>query len=135
MNATEAATLCRYVKACCPQQAIDEYTPTAWADLLGGIRLDDAREAVRNVVSRQPFVAPAEIIAEVKRIRAKRMSAHPLVTPPAHLSPREHRAWLADAQRRIGDGETITVDTPAPVAGNMSARIAALTEKKLEVPA
>lgn len=59
----------RYVRACCPQQAIDEFTPDAWHDLLGGYSLADCRAAVAAVTRRQPFVAPAEIIAEVRRSR------------------------------------------------------------------
>lgn len=59
--------LARFVKACCPQQAIDEYTPDAWHELLGHLELADCREAAVMVARRQPFVAPAEIIAEVAR--------------------------------------------------------------------
>lgn len=110
MNANEALLLCRYVRACCPQQAIDEYTPTAWADLLGDIRLEDAKEATRRVASKQPFVAPAEIRAEVRRIRSKRISDHPPLTPPPDLSELEQRQWRRQAVRRIGDGERIDCD-------------------------
>lgn len=110
MNAQEAALLCRYVRACCPQQAIDEYTPAAWADLLGDVRLEDAKEAVKAVAMRQPFVAPAEIRAEVKRIRAKRIADHPPLIPPPGLDDAEERRWLAGATKRIGDGETYDSD-------------------------
>lgn len=109
MNATEAAILCRYVKAACPQQAIDEYTPAAWGDLLADIRLEDAKVAVRAVVSRQPFIAPAEIRDEVKRIRAKRIADHPILTPPPGTEA-EQRAWLGEAKRRIGDGGMVDSD-------------------------
>lgn len=110
MNANEALLLCRYVRACCPQQAIDEYTPTAWADLLDDIRLDDAKVAVRTLASKQPFIAPAEIRAEVRRIRSKRVAQHPVLTPPPDLTALETRRWLRDAQRRVADGETIDCD-------------------------
>lgn len=112
MNAQEAALLCRYVRACCPQQAIDEYTPTAWADLLGDVRLEDAKEAVRRVVGRQPFVAPAEIRAEVRRIRAKRIDDHPPLIPPPGLDDAQERRWLREARWRIGNGEHIDSDAP-----------------------
>ncbi|MCB9377108.1 MAG: hypothetical protein H6515_14730 [Microthrixaceae bacterium] len=114
MNAQEAAVLCRYVKACCPQQAIDDYTADAWADLLHDIRFNDARDAVRAVVARQPFIAPSEIRAEVARIRARRITEHPPLTPPPGLSDTDERAWLGDARRRIGDGETIDCDSAYP---------------------
>lgn len=110
MNATEAAMLCRYVKACCPQQAIDEYTPAAWADLLGDIRLEDAKDAVRAVASAQPFVAPAEIRAQVRRTRNKRIAEHPPLLPPPGLSELEERQWLRDARRHIGNGNEIDCD-------------------------
>lgn len=107
MNATEAVTLCRYVKAACPQQAIDELTPRAWSDLLAGIRFEDAQEAARNLARRQPFVAPSEIIVEAKRIRAVRIRAHGDPIPPAGLDPAAEIVWRQDAWRRIGDGETV----------------------------
>lgn len=110
MNAQEAALLCRYVKAACPQQAIDQFTPTAWADLLSDIRLEDAKLAVKAVVSRQPFIAPAEIRAEVKRIRGKRIDDHPPLVPPPGLDDAQERAWLVLARSHIGDGNTVDSD-------------------------
>jgi len=59
-----------YVNACCPQQAMDEYTPDAWHDLLGDMGLDECRAAVVAIAQRQPFVAASEIRGEVKRARA-----------------------------------------------------------------
>lgn len=53
------------MRACCPQQAIDAYTPDAWHDLLGDLDVMDCRRAVAAIVKRQPFVAPAEIRAEL----------------------------------------------------------------------
>jgi hypothetical protein len=65
-------TLVRYVKSLCPAQAIDEYTPDAWLDVLGDLPAGECRAAVVEVVKRERFVAPADIIAEIKRTRAKR---------------------------------------------------------------
>ena len=110
MNHAEAVILCRYVRAVCPQQAIDEFTPDAWADLLGRIRMADARDAVRAIASRQPFVAPAEIITEVRKIRNDRIRHHPEPVPPPNLTPLESKRWLIEARRQIGDG-TILDDT------------------------
>jgi len=69
MTPRETVILARYVKALCPQQAIDEFTPDAWHDLLGDYSLDEARAAAATVARRQPFVAPAEMIAECDRER------------------------------------------------------------------
>ena len=74
MNRQEAVALTRYVKACCPQQAIDEYTPNAWHDLLGDLDLAVCRQAAARVARRQPFVAPAEIRAEVRSERQQRLA-------------------------------------------------------------
>lgn len=74
MNRQEAVALARYVKACCPQQAIDEYTPDAWHDLLGDLDLDACRQAAARVARRQPFVAPAEIRTEVRAERERRLA-------------------------------------------------------------
>jgi hypothetical protein len=69
MTPEETVLLTRYVKACCPQQAIDRYTPDAWHDLLGEFDAAECRAAAAAVARRQPFVAPSEIIAEVERER------------------------------------------------------------------
>jgi hypothetical protein len=82
MTEDEALVLTRYVKACCPQQAIDRYTPDAWYRLLKDLDFADCELAVETVAKRQPFVAPAEIRAEVKRLRDDRI-ARAFVPPPA----------------------------------------------------
>lgn len=110
MNPEEAVMLCRYVRACCPQQAIDEYTPLAWAEHLENVTYEDAKAAAKAITSRQPFVQIAELKAEVRRIRAKRIDEHPTLTPPPGLDPIETVQWRKDMNRRIGDGEVIDCD-------------------------
>jgi hypothetical protein len=66
----ETVLLTRYIKACCPQQAMDEFTADAWHDLLADLGLEECRAAVVTVAKRQPFVAASEIRAEVKRARS-----------------------------------------------------------------
>jgi hypothetical protein len=106
VNREQTVALCRYVKACCPQQAIDEYTPDAWHDLIGDLRFEDCREAVRAIAGRQPFVAPAEIKTEVKQIRAQRLDGFQYVpvsgdenTAVYLKNLREQRAAVADGLR------------------------------------
>lgn len=65
--------LVRYIKAQCPQQAIDVATPAAWYEIIGDLDYETARNAVRAVVRQQPFVSPSAIIAETER----RPHAHP----------------------------------------------------------
>lgn len=84
----------KYVAACCPQQAIDEFTPDAWHDILGAYGLGECRAAAKTVVSRQPFCAPSEIITEVRRARAIAAAAnrHEAIVGPV----REQRDTLTD---------------------------------------
>ena len=107
MTPSETVLLTEYIRACCPQQAIGEYTPDAWHDLLGDLSLADCKAAVAAVAKRQPFVAPSEVRAEVKTIREQRLQdtevpADLLVPfvddPPAYL------AALRTAETAIADG-------------------------------
>jgi len=102
--ATEAATLCRLAKAMCPQQAFDEYTPDAWHMLLEPLRFEDCKEALVNLARKRPFVAPAEIMTEVRRIRDKRLTDHPPFDPPPEVD--DYNCWLGEMRRRIANGET-----------------------------
>lgn len=105
MTPREAVLLTRYVKACCPQQAMDEFTPDAWFDLLGDLSMTDCKEAVQSVAMRQPFAAPAEIRAEVRNIRAERLKNSDQVIPDA--DPDDRRAYIAALRsnyRDLADG-------------------------------
>lgn len=135
MTHAEAVLLCRYAKAACPQQAFDEYTPDAWSDLLGDLRFVDCKEALREVVKRKPFVAPAEIREEVKRIRSRRLSAFgPIPETPLELrdNPAEDHAWQVRTMRAVCDGELTRADMPEPEpvsevqAAEVRAKIAAI---------
>lgn len=106
MNHQEATALARYVRSACPQQAFDDYTYDVWHDLLGDLDFADAHAAAIAVAKRQPFVAPAEIRAEVRRIRADRVSRAIPPAPPAELTdrPAEYAQAVRDNVRRIADG-------------------------------
>lgn len=106
MTPIEAIRLCRLVKACCPQQQIDEYTPDAWAVLLDDLRAEDCTEAVKNLARRQPFVAPSEIRSEVTRIRNERVERVKFPEPPSDLpdNPLAYKEWLVSTTRRIANG-------------------------------
>lgn len=73
MNRDEAVALARYVHALCPQQRFDEFTPDVWGDVLADIEFDDGKRAAIEIARRQPWIAPAEIIAEVRRARTGRL--------------------------------------------------------------
>jgi hypothetical protein len=104
MNSQEAAMLCRYVRALCPQQKFDEYSPDAWHDILGSYALTDAREAAARVARRQPFVAPSEIADEISKIRAER--THNFVyEPPTGESDPDYLKRLRRQLAATGDGQ------------------------------
>lgn len=96
MNAKEAIALCRMVKSICPAQKFDEFTPDFWHPLLADISFDDAKDAVIGVAKRQPFIAPAEIRAQVMITNRARARALPAVLPPRELcdDPRAEIQWL-----------------------------------------
>lgn len=107
MTPTETVVLVRYVKACCPHQAMDEYTPDAWYDLLGDLALADCKQAVQAVARRQPFVAPAEIRSEVRRIQDERLASIPIPPPPPELldDPPAYIARLRESAKQIASGQ------------------------------
>ncbi|MEV5911095.1 hypothetical protein AB0M00_19605 [Streptomyces chartreusis] len=77
MTPEEVVVLAAYVHALCPAQKIDQYTPDAWIDVFEAVpqfSLADCREGASRVAGRQPFVAPAEIIAEVRKLRETRLA-------------------------------------------------------------
>lgn len=106
MTPSETVMLTRYVKACCPQQAMDEFTADAWHDLLGDMSFDDCRAAVTEVAKRQPFVAPSEIRQHVREIRELRLKRTEIPPPPPELfnDPDGYQAALRAAAVAIADG-------------------------------
>ena len=107
MNQQEALTLCRLAKAMCPQQAVDEFTPDAWHMLLDDLRFDDAKAALVVHCKVHAFVAPAEIRAAVRRIRARRIDDYGPIEVPSGLEEAEYREFLRLMRKRIADGEVV----------------------------
>lgn len=113
MTPMETVALVRQVRATCPAQKLDEYTPDAWAPILADLRLEDCAAAVVELGKRIAFIAPADIRAEVRRIRKDRLDRVPFPTPPPDLTPLETIAWQRDVTRQIADGTFV----PAQVEG------------------
>ncbi|MFI0530276.1 hypothetical protein ACH3XX_09530 [Streptomyces scabiei] len=107
MNSQEATALCAYVHQLCPQQRFNEHTPDVWGDVLAPYALDEARAAVVTVASRQAFVAPAEIVTEIKARRAERIELANIVYDgdPAETGA-ESAAAIREIIRAAGDGLT-----------------------------
>lgn len=115
MKPTEVVVLTRLVKAACPQQVIDEFTPDAWFDLLGDLSLADCKAAVATVGKSQPFIAPCEIRAEVRRIRDNRFDRAAIPAPPPELADDfpAYRAALHAARVAAADGRDPEAATQA----------------------
>ena len=110
MSPEETIALCRLVKAVCPSQALDQYTPDAWALILRHIDYNDAKQAVINIAS-QPlepgksrYIEPGHIIGGVRRIRSQRIEDYGPVSPPAGLDTAGYLEWLRETRPLIGSG-------------------------------
>lgn len=77
MNADEMGLLVRSVKALCPAQKFDEFTPDAWLDVVGDLDYDEAYEAMRSLARKQPFIGPSDIVSEIADTRRGRASWAP----------------------------------------------------------
>lgn len=105
MTPTETVNLLRMVAAACPAMRIEEHTPEAWHLILGDQQFTDAVQAVRKVARAQTWIAPADLIAAIRRIRAERIERANLVYEPAgEESAREFCRRLAMLRRTAGDG-------------------------------
>jgi hypothetical protein len=125
MNRTETVLLCRYAKAMCPAQAIDEYTPDAWADVLSDVTLEEAKTAIQDGIRNRGwrFIDVTDVVAGARAQRTVRLNEWsrqfgPLLPPRAlDADPVKEQAWLLDARRKILDGEVthpsqLTIDPP-----------------------
>lgn len=138
MTPDETVVLARYVRALCPQQKFDEYTPDAWHDVLGDYRLDAARAAAAAVAKQQPFVSPAEIIEEIRKQRDARADSFQGPGLPAEVpdaDPDDVPAYLAAlrAQRtRAAEGMELK---RRPVAELIAGVVNSLEMPGIEKPA
>lgn len=108
MNSREVVLLVRYVRALCPHQKLDEFTPDAWSDVLGKYELDECRAACVVLAARQPFIAPAEIITEVRKARRERLENF-VYEPPALETPEE---FVENYRRQIAAVASGAVPAP-----------------------
>ena len=73
MEFTETAALCAWLAAIIPHQQLDDETPRAWQPLLADVAVTDARTAVLAILKRARYVAPLDILSEVKAVRRDRL--------------------------------------------------------------
>lgn len=118
MTPDEALRLCRLAKAISPAQAVDDYTPDAWAVVLRDIRYADAEDALGQLGSEQEWIHVSHIVARVKRTRADRVKRYfANVSPPSGLSDAEYSEWYRVTVEAIADGD-LTPEPPRQVEGH-----------------
>ena len=124
MNAAEVVKVCRLVRAYCPAQAMDSYTPDAWFDVIGRVRIEDAIDAVKHLAGSQSFIDPSQILARVRYVRRDREErGRPSLVVPDWIGeledgPEQTRAydeWLEGELRSLADGNPPPV--PRALAG------------------
>jgi hypothetical protein len=98
----ESLTVTELVYAACPQQKMEEYTPDAWHLLLADLDFRDATEAAVSICKRSPFCSPAEIRAEIKRVREARLTTAGTVADQVDADPDDLPAWKAELLARRG---------------------------------
>jgi hypothetical protein len=72
MTPKAAIELLKLAKALVPGQKLDELTPDVWQAVLEDVDDADAFVALKSVAKRQTWISPSDIIAEARKIRAKR---------------------------------------------------------------
>ena len=129
MTPEETVILARYVRALCPQQKFDEYTPDAWHDVLGDFTLDEARTAAAAVARQQAVVAPGEIATEVRKARRALVSVDAETEPPA-VDPNNVPLYLRQIRthrRNVATGAVPAI--PALTAAVTEADISAMRQQ------
>mgnify|MGYP003333107135 FL=1 len=120
MNQQEAAALLA-VAAAFDNRKPDADAATAWSAALDGLRFADCRDAVvAHYRKSADWLMPNMVIAEVNRIRQRRLEAAPPLSPPDDLDPDDTMAytrWWREARMAIADGTYVhtpvaTLDEP-----------------------
>jgi hypothetical protein len=112
VNVDETRALLRLIASVSPGQKINASDvaaltemATVWQGIIADVRYADAVTAVKALASRQPFIAPAEILQEVRKIRRERLARAALVLP--NVDPDDTAAWIAEERAilaAIADG-------------------------------
>lgn len=132
MTEEDTVLLVGYVRALCPQQRFDEYSPDAWYDVLHDYTLDEAKTAAAAVASRQAFVAPGEIVTEVRKARKARVSVDAETEAPA-ADPNNVPLYLRQLRshrRDVATGHAAPIPVAAINASVTEADVAAMRQQQ-----
>lgn len=140
MNTQEIRALVGAVHALCPAQKFDEYTPDAWAMVLGEFSLADCREVLPTVGQGRAFIAPTDIATAVKELRTRRLDAANLIyEPQPDETPDQMRHRMRELRRAAADGNVIPLrpaltgpSTPAAIPTEIGRIVTERREKHAE---
>ena len=112
--------LLRKVKAHCPSQLMDEYTPEAWAEVLDDVRYEDAKQAVVRICKRplelgkSRYIEPGHIIGEIRAVRSKRFRDYGTIELPPDVGMDERYSPYMNMMRELIMSGDITRADPLP---------------------
>lgn len=117
MNREEAIKLCRLAKAASPAQAVDEYTPDLWFEVLKFDRFVDAHQALIELAGESEWIHVSHVKKRIRKIRKARLEAFGVFPdPPSGCDePEAYQQWYIATRRAIADGDM--VERPALPAG------------------
>lgn len=72
MGPDELEQITQGIKALCPAQKWDEYSPDVWLQVLRRVSFKDASLALERLGARQPWIGASDIATEVRAIRRAR---------------------------------------------------------------
>lgn len=109
MNAAETAKLYLMARTAFSAQKFAEHTPDLWGEVFAAYPYEDMRAALMWCTSNKEWLSVKDMLAEVKRLRAKRIHEDTLhsLYPPDDLDPDDPRAyidWLGTQVKALGDG-------------------------------
>lgn len=123
MTEDEVVLITRYVRAVCPQQRLDEFTSDAWYDFLYPFTVDETRAAIQaHVTKGNAFISIGEIVAQIRKVRADRISRHTEALPPAgDHDDASYKAALLAERKAIADGHLTPTAVPELSPGHTTA--------------
>lgn len=111
MEPFELEKITRAIKALCPAQKWDEFTPDVWLQVLRGVGFAEAAAAVERLGARQPWIGPSDISKEVRAARRWRVER---INPmPNEVEGVSFQDELRTVRAAVADGRMSAADVVA----------------------